>query len=152
MLRRSDAQREPLADELDATPDPHANVETQVLTDMAREAIVQAILELPDHLREVAMLALVDELPYQDIAAVTGVPLGTVKSRMAWARTHLVRAQRNNGGPAHLGAGDGAIGVIAHSPCCWDRDHGSTRPRTLNRAAAHPPTDIGQRLPGAWSS
>lgn len=97
VLRRSDAQLEPLTDEQDDAPDPHANVETQVLTDIAHEAIVQAILELPDHLREVAVLALVDELPYQDIAEVTGVPVGTVKSRMAKARTRLVRALSRNG-------------------------------------------------------
>ena len=37
---------------------------------------------LPEHLREILLLAYFQQLPYRDIADVLGVPLGTVKSRL----------------------------------------------------------------------
>lgn len=42
----------------------------------------------PDH-RLVVILSDVQGLPYGEVAAVTGVPIGTVKSRISRARAHL---------------------------------------------------------------
>src|SRR5205085_9893224 len=46
---------------------------------------------LPDEQREVLLLAAVEELRYQDIAQVLGVPIGTVMSRLSRAREKLRR-------------------------------------------------------------
>ena len=46
---------------------------------------------LPTDQREVLMLAAVEELRYEDIARVQGVPIGTVMSRLNRAREKLRR-------------------------------------------------------------
>lgn len=58
--------------------------------DPRREAVRQAILVLPDAQREALELRLRHELSYEEIAAVTGVPIGTVRSRLH----HAVRRLR----------------------------------------------------------
>ena len=46
-------------------------------------ALVRGIVaELPDHLREVLLLAYFQRLAYKEIAEMLGIPLGTVKSRL----------------------------------------------------------------------
>jgi RNA polymerase sigma-70 factor (ECF subfamily) len=54
------------------------------------EIFVQ-IGRLPDEQREVLLLAAVEEMRYQDIAKVLGVPIGTVMSRLSRARERLRR-------------------------------------------------------------
>ena len=44
---------------------------------------------LPPEQREVLLLVSVEELSYQEVAAVTGVPVGTVMSRLSRARARL---------------------------------------------------------------
>ncbi|QVQ54894.1 RNA polymerase sigma factor [Spiractinospora alimapuensis] len=81
--------------EIEAAPEPAdttTDVEAQVLAAAGREEILAAIGRLPETHREVVVFALVEELPYADIAEVMGVPVGTVKSRMAKAR-RLLAAQ-----------------------------------------------------------
>ena len=56
----------------------------------ARRSIAHAFLNLPATLRVTARLALVDERPYQEIAALLGVSVGAVKSRVFRA-TRLLR-------------------------------------------------------------
>lgn len=56
------------------------------------------IRRLPDEQREVLLLAVVEELRYQDIAKVLGVPIGTVMSRLNRAREKLRRMT----GDAHV--------------------------------------------------
>ena len=59
-------------------------------------SITRALASLPPKLQIVAMLALVEEQPYADIADALGVPIGTVKSRVFRAtralREELIRA------------------------------------------------------------
>jgi RNA polymerase sigma-70 factor, ECF subfamily len=55
---------------------------------------------LPAPLRETIVLRELHELGYRDIAEVTGVPLGTVMSRLHRARTQLLRAHSQTGGAA----------------------------------------------------
>lgn len=86
--------------DVDQAPEPtdvRADVEGQVLATIGHEAIMAAIRRLPARSREVVVLAFVDGLPYRDIAEVLGVPVGTVKSRMAHARARLVRSLRDEG-------------------------------------------------------
>ncbi|WP_017607234.1 RNA polymerase sigma factor [Nocardiopsis xinjiangensis] len=85
-------RQRPSTVEFDAAPEPvdeTADVEGEVLAAAGRDEIVAAIGRLPRTHRDVVVLALVEELPYADIAEVVGVPVGTVKSRMAKARRVL---------------------------------------------------------------
>ena len=47
--------------------------------------------DLPTEYREVLLLREIEEMPYRDIAAVVGVPIGTVMSRLARSRALLRR-------------------------------------------------------------
>ena len=49
----------------------------------------QALGRLSPALREVILLVCVEEMPYAEAAAVLGVPVGTVMSRLSRAREHL---------------------------------------------------------------
>jgi RNA polymerase sigma-70 factor (ECF subfamily) len=56
-------------------------------------AAVHAALDhlSPEH-REVLLLRFMEEMSYEDIARVTGCPLGTVRSRLSYAKRGLRRA------------------------------------------------------------
>ncbi|WP_139653030.1 RNA polymerase sigma factor [Raoultibacter phocaeensis] len=60
--------------------------ESLALAGAGVEVILGALDALPDELAETVRLAWLHELPYADIAAVTDVPVGTVKSRVSRAR------------------------------------------------------------------
>ena len=51
--------------------------------------LVQHVGRLPVEQREVLLLAVVEELRYEEIAAVLGIPVGTVMSRLSRAREKL---------------------------------------------------------------
>ncbi len=53
------------------------------------EAIQQALAQLPEDFREAVVLRDVQQLSYEEIAEITGLPLGTVKSRINRGRTKL---------------------------------------------------------------
>jgi RNA polymerase sigma-70 factor (ECF subfamily) len=55
------------------------------------------IEELPVPLREVIVLRELQEMGYREIAVVTGVPIGTVMSRLSRARVALRRAWEGEG-------------------------------------------------------
>lgn len=59
-----------------AMPDTHASEEE------IRLRVRNVVDELPDHLREVILLAYFNKLAYKEIAAMLNIPLGTVKSRL----------------------------------------------------------------------
>lgn len=52
--------------------------------------VARAIEALPPPLRETLILREYHDLSYREIAAVSGVPIGTVMSRLSRARQHLV--------------------------------------------------------------
>jgi RNA polymerase sigma-70 factor (ECF subfamily) len=54
-----------------------------------RELIVTALEELSPEHREVLLLVALEDMPYDEAAQVLGVPVGTVKSRVARARSQL---------------------------------------------------------------
>ncbi|MFG2339589.1 RNA polymerase sigma factor [Streptomyces yangpuensis] len=87
-LRRSRPQSVDLAEALDV-PDSAPSVEDQVLRDAAQSELLTAVRALPEHLREVLALVLVEDLPYPEVASVLSIPVGTVKSRMSHARRRL---------------------------------------------------------------
>lgn len=55
------------------------------------EALDRALDSLPMEQRSAFVLAEIQELPYAEVAMIEGVPLGTVKSRVARARVYLRR-------------------------------------------------------------
>ncbi len=69
--------------------DVHATTDNELLSSEKSSLIAQAIAELPDHYREAIILRHTEEKSYEEIAALTGVPLGTVKARIFRAREML---------------------------------------------------------------
>lgn len=65
------------------------------------ERVRQAIEDLPDHLREILLLAYFQKLSYAEIAEVLGIPLGTVKSRLHTAVANFAERWKkmNSGEP-----------------------------------------------------
>jgi RNA polymerase sigma factor (sigma-70 family) len=61
--------------------------------------VAGAIGQLPDHHRDVIGLVFVAGLPLAEAAAVLGVPVGTVKSRLHHARAALARMLATQGVP-----------------------------------------------------
>ena len=57
-----------------------------------RESLDAALRRLPEEFREVIVLRELQGLAYREISEVTGVPIGTVMSRLSRARQRLVRA------------------------------------------------------------
>ncbi len=58
-------------------------------------AMREAIGQLPPELRETLELRLTDELSYEEIAGVLGIPIGTVRSRLHTAVRRLRTALKN---------------------------------------------------------
>jgi RNA polymerase sigma-70 factor, ECF subfamily len=54
----------------------------------------QVLADLPAELRECLVLHELEELSYREVADITGVPIGTVMSRLWRARRALMRSQR----------------------------------------------------------
>jgi len=74
---------------MDALIEPSPDPESASLTEEQRRAVGRSLAKLSREHREVLVLRELEELSYRDIAAVTGVPIGTVMSRLARARTAL---------------------------------------------------------------
>ena len=70
-------------------PDTHANGALQ------DEAIQRALKEIPEEFREVVVLRDIQQLAYEEIAEITGLPMGTVKSRINRGRTKLQQLLRD---------------------------------------------------------
>jgi RNA polymerase sigma-70 factor (ECF subfamily) len=79
------------ADAPDPTPGPDAALE------MAQRLrlLDAALLRLPAEHREIVLLREIEDLSYDDIAAVLDINLGTVKSRLARARRTLIETVPN---------------------------------------------------------
>ncbi len=80
-------------------PDPAADPEQALARAQAHGALDRAMAALPMELRECLVLRELEECSYRDIAEVTGVPLGTVMSRLWRARQMMARAIENGGRP-----------------------------------------------------
>ena len=57
----------------------------------ARRLVNAALEQLPEEFREVVVLRELEDLSYKEIAAIAGIPLGTVMSRLARARKLLLQ-------------------------------------------------------------
>jgi RNA polymerase sigma factor (sigma-70 family) len=70
-------------------PDPADNPEAALTRRQEMEQLECALSALPTELRECLVLRELEELSYKEIAHVTGVPIGTVMSRLWRARQAL---------------------------------------------------------------
>jgi RNA polymerase sigma-70 factor (ECF subfamily) len=77
------------AEALPMWQEPQASPEAMLLREQDGATIRRLIAELPRPFREAIVLREVNDLSYQEIAVVSGVPVGTVMSRLARARSML---------------------------------------------------------------
>jgi RNA polymerase sigma-70 factor, ECF subfamily len=88
-----DLRRAPVLDaadvEADAMPSRTASPEQQAMSAGSAAAIHRLIDALPEELRQPLVLAGIDEMTSREIAAVMGIPEGTVRTRLMRARQLL---------------------------------------------------------------
>lgn len=88
--RRIDAARRDRSGDIDTDdpmlqPEPNVSAETGLDLRQREERVAAALAELPDEQQAMIRLAFFDELSHSEIAERTGLPLGTVKSRIRLA-------------------------------------------------------------------
>lgn len=81
----NDAEEGPVFD----LPDENARTDRAAEESLREERIQRALDALPVRLKEVVVLRDIQELTYEEIAAITGSAMGSVKSRISRARSRL---------------------------------------------------------------
>lgn len=76
-------------DEVDSLPDTQQGVETAVISHQQQQQLQQAIDHLPESYRMLITLRHLQQMSYDEIAAVMDMPLGTVKTGIFRARRQL---------------------------------------------------------------
>jgi len=79
------------AAEVAAVPDDGDTPESALARAREIDTVRGVIADLPEPFRETLVLREMEELSYREIAGLTGVPIGTVMSRLARARDMLAR-------------------------------------------------------------
>jgi RNA polymerase sigma-70 factor (ECF subfamily) len=87
LRRRSEASIE--AEEMQRLPDQAASPEIALIEKEQAAFLQQAMQSLPEASRSVLVLREYGELSYQEIALVLNIPIGTVMSRLNYARNRL---------------------------------------------------------------
>ena len=82
---------------LELEPDPKARVEDAVVASERRAEVRAALGELPAAQREALLLAYFGGYTQREVAALVGVPLGTVKTRMAAGMRKMKASLRDAG-------------------------------------------------------
>ena len=77
------------AEDVPLWQEPQASPEAALLRQHDSETMRKLVAALPQPFREILVLREINDLSYQDIAQVAGVPVGTVMSRLARARSML---------------------------------------------------------------
>jgi RNA polymerase sigma-70 factor (ECF subfamily) len=89
MVIHESALSEEAAVQLREHPDPSPTPEEEVLRKADVDRVRAAIEAMPEPFREAVVLRDLEDLSYAEIAEVTGVPVGTVMSRLARGRRIL---------------------------------------------------------------
>jgi RNA polymerase sigma-70 factor, ECF subfamily len=79
----------PLDREEDAVGPPSDTPEAVLLARADQQMVQSALERLPVQFREVILLCDVEEMSYQEIAEIVGIPIGTVMSRLSRARKSM---------------------------------------------------------------
>jgi RNA polymerase sigma-70 factor (ECF subfamily) len=74
---------------------PESDPEATAIQASAKRRLDAMIAQLPEEFREVLILREMEDLSYREIAEITGVPIGTVMSRLARARATLRETARD---------------------------------------------------------
>lgn len=82
---------EEAAAQLNEHPDPRPTPEDEVMGKADADRVRSAIEAIPEPFREAIVLRELEDLSYAEIAEVTGVPIGTVMSRLARGRAVLAK-------------------------------------------------------------
>jgi RNA polymerase sigma-70 factor (ECF subfamily) len=82
---------------LELEPDPKARVEDEAEASERRTEVRAALKDLPDAQREALLLAYFGGYTQREVAALVGVPLGTVKTRMAAGMRKMKAALQDAG-------------------------------------------------------
>lgn len=94
LLRR---RKRTAADELNDDSDTRSQRGSVEDTAGLRTDLARALAQLPDEHREAVLLHDLGGVPYEEIATLTGVALGTVKSRISRARGRLAQLLEPDG-------------------------------------------------------
>ncbi|HVH28399.1 MAG TPA: sigma-70 family RNA polymerase sigma factor [Vicinamibacterales bacterium] len=99
--RRPDdeALTDPFDEEQHSSSRPQSDPETLLLQTDDAMSIALAMSRLPDRLHQVLVLRELEGLSYRELAEVTGIPIGTVMSRLSRAREALRSALGNEPKP-----------------------------------------------------
>jgi RNA polymerase sigma factor (sigma-70 family) len=103
LARQGAADRTKVYDEMtDPRRDEHLGPEALIVQQQTVEQVQRAVETLPVEFREVIVLRELEGLSYKEIAAIAGVPIGTVMSRLSRGRERLLAlldpALTNGGG------------------------------------------------------
>jgi RNA polymerase sigma-70 factor (ECF subfamily) len=83
------SQREAGADHLVNIDDVQTELQAPALANDVQIDLQRCLLLLPEAQRVVLLLVCLEDLPYETVAQITGVPVGTVMSRLSRARRAL---------------------------------------------------------------
>lgn len=84
-----------LVDSLDAAENVESDApgpEAEVIKSADRNLVTKALEELPLEFREILVLREMEGMSYKEISDISGIPMGTVMSRLARARKRLQQA------------------------------------------------------------
>jgi RNA polymerase sigma-70 factor (ECF subfamily) len=86
---RADERTVSFVDATDISLDTGRDADAEAVESSERDRVQRAIDALPAEFREVIVLREVQDLSYREISDISGVPIGTVMSRLARARKKL---------------------------------------------------------------
>lgn len=92
--RRAGAEKVEFDEEFHTAEDESQGPEAEMSRRAAAESVREGLDRLPVEYREALVLRELEGLSYKEIAQVSGVPIGTVMSRLARGRQQLLRALR----------------------------------------------------------
>ena len=91
-LQKNRRQSVAIEEEMVELQDTRPNPEALQMGKVDQQLLRQALEDLPEEFREAIVLRELEGLSYKEIGAITGVPIGTVMSRLARARHRLEKA------------------------------------------------------------